>query len=271
MISDKAITYGDNVYRPAMQSDTGVIKSIQIGRTSWRALVAGDPGFASSVVSAAERMIHAEKAIAASHKSMMECLSSQYARSWEQALQDRVLGPHLLDKTLFAARPSNVQPLSEQYFQTVAKQVEDFSVQCSLLVCGFDERLRAHMFSVGGTGNATDHDLTGFHAIGIGAEAAVARLLNWGADRADRLDEALYAVFDAKAHAEIIQGVGYAWDGFILTSRRSVKVPRTVQRDMDWLFDETTRSPFDRKRHRSSATRIRRVRSFTTRVTKSLR
>lgn len=262
MISDKAVTFGDNIYRPAMQSDTGVNKRLRIGK-NWRALVAGDPGFASAVVRDVERHIEADTSIANSYRLMIECVSENYARLWGEAIHRRVLTPHLLTKDLLTARPNTMLPLPQDYFDSVIKRVREFGVGCSVLVCGFDKSRDPHVFSVDSAGDYSDHDLTGFHAIGIGSEAAIARLLNWSADRRDRLDEALYQAFDAKAHAEIIQGVGYAWDGYILTPRKGTRVPRTVQRAMDKLFDETTRSPFDRSPRHSTTKWVKTIKTFT--------
>ena len=50
LISDKAITYGDNRFRPAVQGDSGgVEKLLAVGDSGWHALLAGNPTIAEAI------------------------------------------------------------------------------------------------------------------------------------------------------------------------------------------------------------------------------
>ncbi|MGO9210790.1 MAG: hypothetical protein ACLPXM_06515 [Terriglobales bacterium] len=75
----------------------------------------------------------------------------------------------------------------------------------------------------------------------------MARLLLVETDKRDDLSEALYKAFDAKAAAEIIQGVGMGWDAEILVAGRSksVRVPQSIINLIGSVYDAFPRSPFD--------------------------
>lgn len=171
LVSDKAVSRGIGGTTASLQWDTGVRKILSIGETGWRVLVAGDPSFALRVINQTEvlmRKPNSEYARAdESCHLMMQCVTCAYKDMRAEAVQDIVLQPLLLDKRLLTERPKTLLPLPDDSFDAILVSVGKLKTNCSLLVCGFDAT-GPHIFSVSGPGAAALHDMTGFHAIGVG-------------------------------------------------------------------------------------------------------
>ena len=61
------------------------------------------------------------------------------------------------------------------------------------------------------------------------------------------LSRRFYDCFDAKAHAEMAAGVGYAWDAYLVTSRGSVPMDKNMKPIIDQVWAKSNRSPFDKR------------------------
>jgi 20S proteasome alpha/beta subunit len=242
MVSDKAVTYGN------MQYDTEVKKVIRIGNTFWYSLIAGDPTFAMSVVSSAGSALAIDAHLSDSVVGMMSCMRRAYIQEREKSVSDLVLSPRLLTKELLVSRPASVLPLDPEVSAIVFQEMAAFRPESSLLVCGFDKKERAHIFSVTNPGKVSNHDLTGFFAIGVGARTALARLLTLETQKKDKLPEALYQAFDAKVNAEIDQGVGTRWDAEVLVAgKKAIAVEDTYIELIDNVWRVFPDSPYWKK------------------------
>ncbi len=249
LVSDKAVTYGGSgpIPEPAMQADTGIKKIRQIGQSGWWVLVSGSPSSAEKVVRTAAETLTASPILAHSCSEMMGCVSSAYAKVRRKAIKEQILEPRLLTEDLLVARSASLLPFPDPYFLQVSDEVAAFNLQCHLLVCGFDKTRnpRPHIFSISHPGTADSKDLEGFDAIGIGSQVAIGTLLDSHMDRGDDLEEALYEVFDAKAHAELIQGVGFDWDARIIPAgKKAVPVKRAILNLVGRVWEDATASPF---------------------------
>ena len=79
LVADKALTFGDNIYRPAVQGEMGgVEKYIPIGESGWSALIAGDPTAASNVIRAVEAKLDNNPDISKSYPLMMDCVKEGF-------------------------------------------------------------------------------------------------------------------------------------------------------------------------------------------------
>lgn len=242
MIADKAITYGHE--RP-MQADVGIKKILPVGKTGWHALVGGDPSFAQEVIDTAlEQIVNPEAKglhIPGKARTMMHCMRDAYKEVRKQLVTDGVLAPSLLDET-------KIQSLPDEYAVAIYGALADFKTNCSLLVCGFDLEKVPHIFSVVSPGIAINHDIPGFHAVGIGRDIAIGELYQFETEKEESLDTALYEVFDAKANAELIQGVGYEWDCSVLVAdQQPVEITKSARKAVEGLFEEATASPYHPK------------------------
>jgi hypothetical protein len=123
------------------------------------------------------------------------------------------------------------------------------------MCCGFDGD-GPHIFCLGYDGIPEIRDLEGFCAIEIGNEAAISRILWEKNDRNDPLARALYEVFHAKFKLRSFRGVGYLWDAYIIVAgKKLIEVKLRVIRAFESLFEESTLSPFDKKRRKPESMR----------------
>lgn len=245
LVSDKALTYGDNRFRPAVQGDSGgVEKLLVIGDSGWHSLMAGAPIVAESVIRLVEDQLSIYPDIAKNYGKMMDCAKIAYQRVREQAVVDQVLQPLLLTKETFITRANNLLPLQDKFFSDVAESVWKFSADCEMLICGFDGDGTGRIFTVTNPGQVISHNVDDFGAIGVGAETATARLLWNAAEREDDLDLALYQAFEAKAYAETIQGVGTESDVWIMVPGGIQKVPGHLLALLASVFAYSAQMPF---------------------------
>ena len=255
MVSDKAVTYGHKDSLAPMQYDTDVKKVRRIGTTFWYALIAGDPTFALQVVDSAEQIIAKKPDVAESLMGMMACLKAAYKKKRETLVSDLVLSPRLLTKELLVSRSKELLPLDREFFVEVSDEAKSLKTGSSLLICGFDTKGEPHIFSVTNPGVVNTHDLTGFHAVGIGATMAISRLLILESLKEDALPLAIYQAFDSKVNAEVMQGVGYNWDAEILVSgTEAQEVPKRIRSLVEGIYESLPLTPLPlRKRRREHA------------------
>lgn len=241
MVADKAITFGRE--RP-MQADLGIKKLLPVGSTGWYALVSGDSTFAQQVVDRTVEIISDEakpenKAFPGSLKMMMSCMKVACKSVRRQWVVDRFIAPRLLDeKDPYAGLP-------DEYIIELSGSIAQHEISCSLLVCGFDSQNQPHIFSVTAPGLALCHDIPGFHAVGIGRDVALGQLYHYTTKETQTLDETMYELFDAKATAELIQGVGYLWDLSVLVpGKKPTEMTNKVRIALEGLLREATTTPY---------------------------
>lgn len=175
---------------------------------------------------------------------MIACLKTAYKTERESLVNDVVLAPRLLTKELLVSRSNDLLPLGQEFFVEVSDEAKALKTSSQLLVCGFDSRDEPHIFSVINPGVANIHDLTGFHAVGIGAIMAISRLLVLESLKEDALPLAIYQAFDSKVNAEIMQGVGYNWDAEILVSgKKAEEVPRKIKTLVEEIYESLPLTP----------------------------
>ncbi|HUO17900.1 MAG TPA: hypothetical protein VMX38_23185 [Verrucomicrobiae bacterium] len=243
MIADKAITYGTE--RP-MLADVGIKKILPIGETGWHALIAGDPSFAKEVIDRCVEDISDKgkpqnAAFPATARSMMHCLRDAYKAVRGQVVSDKVLSPLLLTEDKLSTLPESLQ--IQMY-----ENMSEVKITCSLLVCGFDLKGVPHIFSINSPGIAANHDIPGFHAVGIGRDVAIGEFYRFETEVDESLEAALYEAFDAKATAELILGVGYEWDCSVLVADKEPKEITTAARKaMEGILEEASASPYHPK------------------------
>jgi hypothetical protein len=255
MVSDKAITYTGGT---PLQSDANIKKVRKIGKTQWYALIAGDPTFSLRVIEIVERILAEqakkqpkEQSGVLHHTVLMSVFKMAYKQARGAYVEDTVLAPRMLTKELFTARPKELLPLDADFFSELSNTCNDANPGASLMVCGFDPDSKPHIFSVLNPGRLSNHDMTGFHAIGGGSRTALARLLQLDANKNDGIGMALYQAFEAKVHAELVQGVGYSWDAEILIVGKSKNVPERIVRLIENIYAAYPKTPLNKKQWKS--------------------
>ncbi len=245
LIADKAVALGQ------MVSDTTICKMSRIKDTRWYALISGDISIADAMLLQCEAELAKAPSDADMLLSMMKLTSRVYSEIYESELEAEVLKPKLLTKTDVFQRPRRLLPLSQKLDDEITEDRKQFVREwsCEILICGFDSKDQPHLFRVVHPGRARGEDRMGFSAVGIGADAAIGRLMFIDSDRDDDLAKILWDTFDAKVQAELMQNVGYDWDAHIVlksTPKHAVQVPEKLQELMDtaWRYSSGT-SQFD--------------------------
>ena len=239
-IADRAVTYPS--YGSPVQSDSGMKKIIDIGNTRWCALFSGDTSFAQRVVAKV-----AKKAVPVSPVDfdwMERNAETTYQECYEELVESKVLRPYLLKRDTFISRPSNLQALDSQIVSAINAKLQAFEFSCQIMFCGFDSN-GPHLFTVIEPGSSEWNDLEGHNAIGIGKEAATSRIAFLETESSESLQSVFYDVFDAKVASEIIQGVGYEWDGRVLVADKApIEIPKDIKKLIDQIWMCSNRSPY---------------------------
>lgn len=269
LVSDKALTVGASTLRPALQGEAmGVEKMLPVGSSGWNALIAGDSTAAERVVSRACNNIDADTSVAGSHETMMDCMKRAYQAVWEESLEDSVLRPRLLSKDDIVKRSKELQYLGDELGRDAYEAVRKFSLGTTLLVCGFDSAGKGHIFTVSNPGQSDSHEINGFWAIGIGAETAISRLLWNQADRNDSLHVAVYQALEAKGYAEMVQGVGFFSDLWVMTEKDTIPLSEDIHALLIDVFRSASRLPFKELQGDWPENWERRLRRYTTALMK---
>jgi hypothetical protein len=224
---------------------------LPVGGSGWHTLIAGNPSFATAVVEKTKVLMrdvrYSECELSAD--TMMLCMSDAYKQCRESLTETEILSPYFLTRKLWAERPNTLLPIRATISETIQLKLERFSAKTSLLVFGFNRESnpKPHLFSVVDPGVGRNHDISGNHAVGIGAPTAISHMAFWDVDREDSLDRTLYEVFHAKATSEMVQGVGVSWDAWIeLPGTRPINVRRDIHDMLDRVYSFQAASPYER-------------------------
>lgn len=239
LVSDKALTYPG----AGMQSDTSIKKILPLGPSNWHLLTAGDVGFAGDVAAHCSKALQTNPDTADDADALVQCVVESYKATRLKRVRATIFEPRFLTEA-WMVDPAT--PHDDQ-FRAVWDEVSGFNCNCDLLICGFDKAGRAHMHSLDNPGVTSSLNAIGLHAIGSGWSFALGRLLWNEIDRDQPLEQVLYNAFDAKATAEIVQGVGYEWDAVILTATTATEVPKKIKDVIEKVYIRTTLDPFDMK------------------------
>jgi hypothetical protein len=237
LVADKASTIG------AMQDDTDAKKILP--------LTAGNGGRCDAIVRAVSAAAASDKNLTKDVSKLAKCIEHEYRALRDEILEQHVLAPHLLTRTLWTSRSANLLPLPNSVMGEVQDRLSEFEFDCELLFCGFDGSGKPNILHI--DEEAVTQNITNewFWVIGIRQEASTGRLLWQEIRRTKPLGRVLYETFDAKAHAEQLQGVGLAWDvRVILGTEKIVSVPPKIKTLIEGVYICSMQSPFGRRLRR---------------------
>lgn len=241
-IADRAVTYPS--YGSPVQSDSGMKKIIDVGDTRWCALFSGDASFAQQIVARVAEKAKVVGIGVIDFAWMEKNAGLAYQECFEETVEKQVLRPFLFTKADFISRSKDLQPLDPQIVASVNEKLQDFQLSCQIMFCGFDSK-GPHIFTVVEPGASQWNDQEGHNAIGIGREAATSRIAFLETESSESLPSVFYDVFDAKVASEIIQGVGYEWDGRVLVAGKPpIEIPKNIKKLIDQMWMCNNRSPY---------------------------
>jgi len=237
-IADKGISYGDHI-----QWDSDGTKMANMNSKGTTLLFAGAEEDTARVLS---RLVVRGEELGDDIAMTGALCEREYVAAMEELIEAKFLRPHLLSREQYIAAIT-ANPLND-HLHLIAKRIDNFQMDCSFLVCGFDASNNPFILDLEPPGIATNFFTTGFHAIGSGWDKAVARLLFSEHKRTNPLHRAVYDLFDAKANAEMAAGVGYDWDVKVLYSRRCIfDFTEGPKKLIERVWAKFNRSPFDKR------------------------
>lgn len=247
VVSDKALTYGYG-QMPARQDDADVQKILPIGKSGWVILTAGDGGTCDRIARELTDEWENNHAITDDASTVAKRLQEIYRSVRDEAEEQAILAPKLLTREAWESRSHSLLPLPDEVVHRVLREMEKFSLGVALVVCGFDKNNNANLLSVGDSGVAENLTNDGIVSIDVGSDTATGRLLWEEYKRGWPLEEVLYSVFDAKAHSEQIQGVGFRWDAKIIVGKKVIAVKGSIKSLVEKVFEHFEQSPFKTRR-----------------------
>jgi hypothetical protein len=246
MMADRMITYGESTFEGdvAIPKMRGLTTRADLPAFGWFCMFAGDPTIADEVVDRVRRSFD-DRTKAPTAREAMETVQKEYAFVRDEQAEREVLGSRLLTRKQWAERSKNDAPLDPALVEKIDKDLMEYDLCLSLLVVGFDEYGRGTIFSISAPEQVESHVMEGFGTIGAGDNAADSQLIFRGFFSNVDVDEVLYELFEAKARSEIVPGVGYDFDAWVLVPNKPpVEVPNEIIKLLDDVFDYHTRLPF---------------------------
>ncbi|MFZ0589403.1 MAG: hypothetical protein WAM39_02855 [Bryobacteraceae bacterium] len=236
-VADRSVSYGDDI---TGESDVTKIVSLGSGAV---AMVSGAENEYERVLAKLGRNTNLGKSI----PDTINYCEEKYKETRKELLATRILEPNLTDEARL--RESASAPTANKYIRKLMEQVSRFELQCSIILCGFDEAGAPYILSLSSPGEVSDLSHLGYYAIGSGWQYATARMVWSEYSRKKRIDEVLWYTLDAKISAEINPFIGGEWDGFVLLSgKKPLEVPANTRLMLDRAWVQHDHSPYyDRK------------------------
>ncbi len=231
------------VSRVVTHTESG-LKIRLLGQGWWSMFAAGDVSEADQIIKNIRGVLLEDQSASGNLQRMQAIVKSEYDRLRLQKAESLILPPGLSIER-FYTEAKNI--LTERVFETYLAEMRRVSVECELLVAGFDQQDKAHLFSVGSDPYHTQvdsWDVVGFHAIGSGSPNAIA-MLSEREQRAETLPgQTLYQAYEAKRFGEKALGVGKHTDVVRLTSGKVEPLPPPAHQKLDQIYKKLSVKPW---------------------------
>ena len=199
LATDQMIDFGSQF------SGDGIVLKLSGIHSHWVAMFAGfDPTQAQPVLRGAwDRLDGVERhSLDAVERVVVEAYRNRLRR---QQI-DSVISQYGFDD--FESFKKEGREMLGRYFSTVQKRIESVSLNCDLLIGGFDDHGTPHLLKVEHPGVSGHYDMLGFAAIGSGADATNNSLAFHSFNNRISLGLAIYYICAAKFMSEGTHGVG---------------------------------------------------------------
>jgi hypothetical protein len=147
-------------------------------------------------------------------------LRRAYRNQLAVVAEDFILSPLGIDLKKFLGEGNQLFP--KETFEDMRRAIQQVTLQCDLLVFGFDRERNPHIFVVSDHGTSYS-DVPGFAAIGTGSYSALSTLYFHAFKTRMTIPHALYHACEAKFTSESAQGVGHSTWVLVLEADGSVR------------------------------------------------
>lgn len=189
-----------------VSGDSVAVKTSGI-TNNWDVLFSGrDIGLVTPIVQEAERLMLQQKPKDQSLRLAMESFTKAFKDELKKKAEQEVLGRFGLDMEMFLK--NGRRTFTASIFDGLCRDILGITIDCELMIYGFDSFGSPHIFTVSNPGIAECRDEVGFWAIGSGSHSAIAALLSRPHMASASLALGIYRVCEAKFFAESAVGVG---------------------------------------------------------------
>lgn len=164
-VADKAVAYGDHV---TGETDATKIIPLPSGAV---AMVSGDEYVFDRVLRSLNQQADLGKNLV---KTLGDC-EAAYQSARRELVDITYLKTNLMTEAQFVTASTGLK--INPYISNMAAQIAAFKMDCSILLCGFDDTKTPYIINIEDPGQAAEFSRLGYHAIGSGFEYAVARLV----------------------------------------------------------------------------------------------
>jgi len=232
-VSDARISHGEVI--PA--ADEGTLKNRKIASTWGMMFAASDASAFIPVVSSCYEAL-AFTGGAVDPKVTDVEVRKAVQEAYEKEFTERFFREHLARfgySDISDFRKNGFNELGKDIYGDYAAALARFDLGLELLVYGFNQQGRQHLFEVANPGKIISHNLRGFSAIGSGAWMALAALNR--RPLTPGLPETIWRFLDAKFSSETAAGVGRKTHVIIMNSMgKTVSMrPNENRRDTQYL------------------------------------
>jgi hypothetical protein len=237
-VADKAVSYGDHI-----QWDADSSKITTLDNNKSLILLAGSEDPTSRVL---RKLDSLREEFSGDRAVLVTILEEKFKEAFAEEQEITILHPQMMTREDYLKAISG--GTINRYMESLALDVRNFRFDCALLVCGFDNKQSPYIILLEPPGKAIDCTITGFAAIGTGAEKAISELLYAEYARSHGVARALYDCFDAKLFAEMAPGVGYEWEMRLITAAKAVPLHSEAKPLLERVWVKYSRSPFEKRK-----------------------
>jgi hypothetical protein len=145
---------------------------------------------------------------------VIEAVTTSFQKKRLAEAEAMFLATHGWSLERFVAEGRTV--LGDTIFNDWDHDLSTHRLKTTLLVAGFDDQKKGHVFSVLNPGVSKRNDIPGFYSIGSGQFGALFMMFYREMGPKVSLEQAIYYAFEAKIFAENASGVGVDTDLYIL-------------------------------------------------------
>lgn len=169
-------------------------------------------------------------------KAVAESAKDQFIDMRQRRAEELILKPRGIGFNEFYQH-GIIQHLPQDLAMTLDNNIQRCEVPITAIVAGIDST-SAHIYGITDPGIATCYDRLGYHAIGSGETHALLHIISANHQRTNDINHTVFAVYEAKRHAELAQGVGKVTDMVVIIAGNIRKISSEEQEQLGSIYSQ---------------------------------